>query len=145
MSGGKFECSGLSAGSYSRAYGAATSPTQNGNQSFNNKQLKPTRSIVSVMADIADRFGPGMGAGLRCGGRGSGEHGAALLAVPPFAGFVVAIPVRLGRTPHVPLFVGKCIQVTIYPWSQNCHYILFSSIPFGRVDGAPIHVCYAAV
>ena len=31
MSGGKFECSGLSAGNYSRAYGAATSRPQNEN------------------------------------------------------------------------------------------------------------------
>ena len=32
MSGGKFECSGLSAENYSRAYGTATSPPQNKNQ-----------------------------------------------------------------------------------------------------------------
>ena len=32
MSGGKLECSGLSAGNYSRAYGAATSPPKKENQ-----------------------------------------------------------------------------------------------------------------
>ena len=32
MSSGKSECSGLSAGNYSRAYGAATSPPKNENR-----------------------------------------------------------------------------------------------------------------
>ena len=78
------------------------------------------------MADIAHHFRPGMGAGFGCGGRRSGEHGAALLAVPPFAPLVVAVPVRLGRTPDIPLFVGKCNKVTIYPWSQNSLYPISS-------------------
>ena len=59
------------------------------------------------MADIAHNFGPGMGAGLGCRGRRSGEHGAAVLAIPPLAPLVVAVPVRLGRTPDVPCFWKK--------------------------------------
>ena len=67
------------------------------------------------MADIAHYFGPGMSAGLGCGGRGSGEHGAALLAVPPFSPLVVTIHVSFSRTPDVPcsweaLFSAVCYE-----------------------------------
>ena len=67
------------------------------------------------MTDIADRFGPGMSAGLGCWWRRSGEHRAAVLAVPPLSSLVVTIPVSFSGTPDVPcsweaLFSAVCYE-----------------------------------
>ena len=74
------------------------------------------QSLSYCYGCFAHHFGPGVGAGFGCGGRGSGEHGAAVLAVPPLALLVVAVPVRLGRTPDVP-----CLWEKLNIYSKSCH------------------------